>query len=341
MDKGDIRIKNAIVHIMDSAVGMPVLSDSALSPGSDMADFLAEHIYKTLASDDIKKCRFIEEESEVFKIIKDYKDGAAEFIPVSKSIGEHLYGIMNSNIDIPAGDLFIIEFEINQIPQLALLKMNFKECYTHSTISEGGENTNTIMRHRSILPGAGSRLSEAAVIRLDDLTIKLVEKKYEVNGQKVNYFSRLFLNCTTRLSQKAKLAIVEKAVESVQKEFFNESEQFEEKMKAKSVIHEEIAEQGSISIPEVAAKIFENKAELKEKFKEKLEKYNINEQEPIEPQNEATTRKFGKQHLTTDTGIEIKIPMEQYNSTESIEFITNDDGTISVLIKNIGHITSK
>lgn len=229
MDKGDIRIKNAIVHIMDSAVGMPVLSDTALSFGSDMADFLEEHIYKTLVSDDIKKCRFLQEESEVFNIIKSYMDQAVEFIPMSKSIGELLYGIMNSNIDIPAGDLFVVEFEINQFPQLALLKMNFKECYTHSTISEGGENTNTIMKHRSILPGAGSRLSEAAVIRLDDLTIKLVEKKYDVNGQKVNYFSKLFLNCTTKLSQKAKLAIVEKAVESVQKEFFNESEQFEEK----------------------------------------------------------------------------------------------------------------
>ena len=43
----------------------------------------------------------------------------------------------------------------------------------------------------------------------------------------------------------------------------------------------------------------------------------------------------------TDTGIEIKIPMEQYNSTDSIEFITNPDGTISVLIKNIGKITSR
>lgn len=341
MDKGDIHIKNAIVHIMDSAVGMPVLSDNTLSFGSDMADFLEEHIYKTLASDDIKKCRFLEEESEVFSIIKDYKDGAIEFVPMSKSVGEILYRIMNSNIDIPAGDLFVVEFEINRISQLALLKMNFKEYYTHSTISDGTENTNTIMKHRSILPGAGSRLSEAAVIRLDDLTVKLVEKKYDVNGQKVNYFSKLFLNCTGKLSQKAKLSIVEKAVESVQKEFFNESEQFEEKMKAKSVIHEEIAAQGSISIPEVAAKIFEDKAELRERFKEKIEKYNINEQEPIEPQNEATTRKFGKQHLTTDTGIEIKIPMEQYNSTESIEFITNEDGTISVLIKNIGHITSK
>lgn len=341
MDKGDIRIKNAIVHIMDSAVGMPVLSDTALSFGSDMADFLEEHIYKTIVSDDIKKCRFVEEESEVYNAIKAYNEGTTDFISMSKTIGELLYGIMNSNIDIPAGDLFVLEFEINQTAYLGLLKMNFKECYTHTTISDGTENTNTIMKHRSILPAAGSRLSEAAVIRLDDLTVKLVEKKYEVNGQKVNYFSKLFLNCTTKLSQKAKLAIVEKAVESVQKEFFNESEQFEEKMKAKSVIHEEIAEQGSISIPEVAARIFEDKAELKERFKEKIEKYNINEQELIEPQNEATTKKFAKQHLTTDTGIEIKIPMEQYNSTESIEFITNEDGTISVLIKNIGHITSK
>lgn len=341
MDKGDIRIKNAIVHIMDSAIGMPVLSDTVLSFGSDMADFLEEHIYRTITSDDIKKCTFLEDESEAFKIIKAYVEGDAEFIPMSKAIGELLYKIMNSNIDIPAGDLFVAEFEINQISHIALLKMNFKEYYTHNTVSDGTENTNTIMKYRSILPGAGTKLSEAAVIRLDDMSVRLIEKKYEVNGQRTNYFSKLFLSCTTKLSQKAKLSIVEKAVEAVQKEFFNDSEQFEEKMKAKSVIHEEITEQGSISIPEVAAKIFEDKTELKEKFKEKIEKYNINEQELIEPQNEATTKKFGKQHLTTDTGIEIKIPMEQYNSTESIEFITNEDGTISVLIKNIGHITSK
>lgn len=341
MDKGDIRIKNAIVHILDATLGMPVLSDAELDFGSDMADFIEEHIYKTIISDDIKKCRFAEEESEVFKLISELNYGKLGFIAVSKQIAELLYGIMNANIDIPSGDLFVVVFEINQIQQIALLKMNFKESYTHTTICDGGENTNSIMKHRSILPSGSQKLSEAAVIRLDDMSIRLIEKKYDVNGQKTNYFSKLFLNCTTKLSQKAKLSIVEKAVEAVQKEYFNESEQFEEKMKAKSVIHNEITEQGSISIPEVAAKIFEDKAELKEKFKEKIEKYHINEQELIEPQNEATTKKFGKQHLTTDTGIEIKIPMEQYNSTENIEFLTNEDGTISVLIKNIGHITSK
>ncbi len=340
MYKEDIHIKNTIVHILDSSIGMPVLSDVELDFGSDLADFVKEHIAKIITSDDIKKCKFSEDESEVYEFINEVKEEKSDFISMSKKIAELLYQIMSSNIDIPIADLFIIFYEINGINQLALLKMNFKESFTHNTMSDEVGNTNSIMKYRSILPTSSQKLTEAAIINLDDMSIKLVEKKYEINGQKQNYFSELFLKCSTKLSQKAKLAIVEKAVESIQKEFFNESEQFEEKMKAKSVIHNEMIEQGSISIPEVAEKIFEEKVELKEKFKEKLDKYNISD-EVIKPQNEVTTKKFGKQHLTTDTGIEIKIPMEQYNSTENIEFLTNEDGTISVLIKNIGHITSK
>ena len=37
MLKDDIRIKRVIVHILDSSVGMPVLSDSELEFGSDLA----------------------------------------------------------------------------------------------------------------------------------------------------------------------------------------------------------------------------------------------------------------------------------------------------------------
>ncbi len=341
MDKGSIIIKNAIVHILDSTIGLPVLSDVELDYGSDLADFLKEHIFKTLASDDIKKCRFMEDESDIHDMMKEIKLGESDFILISKKIAENLYSIMNSNIEIPPADLFVVQFEVNSIRNIALLKMNFKESYTHTTMADEQGNINSIMKYRSILPTQTQGLSEAAIVNLDDFNVKVIEKKYNVNGAKENYFSKLFLKCSTKLSQKAKLAIVEKAVESVQKEYFNESEQFEEKMKAKSIIHSELTEQGSVSIPEIAAKIFEDKVELKEKFKEKIEKYKIPEEELIEPRNEATTKKFGKQNLVTDTGIEIKIPMEQYNSTDNIEFITNEDGTISVLIKNIGHITSK
>lgn len=340
MTKGDIVIRNAIVHILDSTVGIPVLSDRELSYGSDFADFLKEHIYRVLVSDDKKNCEFIREESEVFKLLSE-NDGEMDFVGFSRNIASKLYEIMNSNIEIPAADLIVVCFEINQINQLAFLKMNYRASYMHTTISDEGVNTNSVTKYKSMLPSETSRLTEAAVINLTDYKIKLIEKKYSINGVKENYFSKLFLNCTSNLSQKAKLNIVEKAIDTVQKEYFNDLEQFEEKMRAKSVIHEELTNQGSITVEEVADKVFEEKPELKDKFKEKVKKYKINEEEEIIPQNETTTRKFEKQHLTTDTGIEIKIPMEQYNSTDNIEFLTNEDGTISVLIKNIGHITSK
>ena len=111
-------------------------------------------------------------------------------------------------------------------------------------------------------------------------------------------------------------------------------------MEAKSIISQELAEKGSLDVPAVLGKIFKGKTEMEEEVLEKLDKWNIADT-PVAPQNPATTRKFEKQHLMTDTGIEIKIPMEAYDNKDTIEFITNPDGTISMLIKNIGKIESR
>ena len=67
MVKEEIRIKKAIVHILDSTVGMPVLSDGELEFGSEFADFLKEHIARVFSGDDGKSCRFYKEESEVYQ----------------------------------------------------------------------------------------------------------------------------------------------------------------------------------------------------------------------------------------------------------------------------------
>lgn len=339
MVKEDIRIKKVIVHILDSTIGMPVLSDVELDFGSEFADFLKEHIAKISSGDDGKTCRFYKEESEVYKMLVQYQDDF--FVDISKDMADFLYSIMNSNIDIPPADLIVVRFKYGEDEYLALLKMNYKALYTHRTLaSQEGGNTNEIIRHKSILPSESQRLSEAAIIRLEDLSVQVVEKKYEVNGEKVNYFSYLFLKCSGQMSHKSKLAIVTKAVESVHKEGYDEFSQYEAQMKAKSIIQEELQEYGGFVVEELADKIFEEKPELKIAFQDKMEKYDMVKEE-ILPQSEATTRKYQKQHLYTDTGIEIKIPMEQYKNPGSVEFITNPDGTVSVLINNIGHLQAK
>lgn len=339
MVKEDIRIKKVIVHILDSTIGMPVLSDTELEFGSEFADFLKEHIARITSGDDGKNCRFYKEESEVYKMLAQYSDDF--FVDVSKDMAELLYSIMNSNIDIPPADLVAVRFRYGEDEYLGLLKMNYKAQYTHRTLaSDGGGNTNEIIRHKSILPSETQRLSEAAIIRMHDLDVQVLEKKYEVNGEKVNYFSYLFLKCSSHMSPKSKLSIVTKAVENVQKEAYDEAFQFEAQMKAKSIIQEELQEKGGFVVEELAERIFEEKPELKVAFQDKMEKYDM-VKEAITPKSETTTKKYQRQHLYTDTGIEIKIPMEQYKDPGSVEFITNPDGTVSVLIKNIEHLEAK
>lgn len=111
-------------------------------------------------------------------------------------------------------------------------------------------------------------------------------------------------------------------------------------METKSIINQTLEEEGSFAVPVLIDKIFKEQEEMKEEVIRKLDKYHLAETE-VAPQNPNTTKKYGKQNLITDTGIEIRIPMEQYQNKDKVNFITNPDGTISVLIKNVGNIISK
>ncbi len=338
MVKEEIRIEKVIVHILDSMVGMPVLSDTEIDFGSDFADFLKEHIYKVSAGDDVRTCHFYEKESDVYQMLLEYNDD--KFIEMSKHLAESLYKIMNSNVDIPSADLAIVRFKDRDEEYLGILKINLRSNYTHRTAAVGDGNANEIVKFKAVFPSESQRLTEAAIIRLKDFQVRLVEKKYTINDEKVNYFSYLFLKCNSSLSPKTKLNLVTKAIEKVQDDNLDEYKVTEAKMRAKCIIQEELERNGGFVVEDLADKVFEEEPDMRNAFQEKMEKYDMVKQEVI-PQNETTVRKYQKQCLYTDTGIEIKIPMDRYKDSDSVEFITNPDGTISVLIKNIGHLEAK
>lgn len=336
MKSDDMILKAAIVHILDSSVGVPVLSDHLIDTGTDFSDLLKSHIEKITESDDIKTCRF-SDSSEVRNLLMQCSPD--NFIETSKRLAERLYEIMNEHIDIPAGDLAVVVFSSQGNDYLAFLKMNYKTSYTHATRESDGKNLNEIILQKALLPGQGQRLSEAFVINLSDGSLVLTEKKYEVNGEKRFYFSELFLECHAPLSQKSKLDIVTKAVDQVARKYYGE-EDAEKKMEIKNIICRELEEEGKLKVPALREKVFKDSPEMLSELDEKLDKYDM-AYETVQPHNEQTIKKFQKQRLITDTGIEITIPMEEYRNPEHVEFITNPDGAISVLIKNIGVLSSR
>ena len=140
------------------------------------------------------------------------------------------------------------------------------------TDSDPWGNSNSVIKQKAILPGENQKLAEAALIDMTDKNLKIIEKKYDVNGVKTNYFSQLFLQCHGSLSPKSKLAIVAKAVDDVQKKFYHESEQFEVQMETKSIINQALEEDGGFAVPVLIDKIFKEQEEMKEQVIEKLDK---------------------------------------------------------------------
>ena len=58
--------------------------------------------------------------------------------------------------------------------------------------------------------------------------------------------------------------------------------------------------------------------------------------------NSYVTKKLASNvKIVTDIGVEVIFPAEYYQNNEYIEFINNDDGTISIQINNIGEVINK
>lgn len=372
--KDDIVIRKAILHILDTMHGDCILSNTLLDPGPDLYEFIRNHIYKIVISDDTKDCEFNPETSPVYSVLAAWDESDEEsFISTSQVIAEKLYTAMAQGLDIPAADLLFVTFQAEGVIYLALLKMNYKESYTHeisvSDISDDGlsdtdisadtdidsgtdissgiaskrepataEVHADIVKSRALLPASSTRIPEAIVINLDDLHIKLLEKRYEVNGEKVFYLSENFLVCHTSLPPKKKLNILTRVINTISNKY--DGADLKTKMDTKSALQKEYVDRQSFDVEEIGNRLFGNSPEKKSEFDEKMEQYDL-QFDNFTVTNESTVKKLEKQIMVTDSGIEISIPMETYNKLANLEVQTDVTGKTTIIIKNIDNLILK
>ena len=76
---------------------------------------------------------------------------------------------------------------------------------------------------------------------------------------------------------------------------------------------------------------------FKDQVKEEIPDKIRFEQMPMEK----IEKKLSNQKLSLSNGIEMIVPQSLYEDAETVEFIQNDDGTYSIIIKNIEEIKNK
>lgn len=334
----DIHIKNAVLHILDTNIDLPVLSKEEMDISGEITDFLEKHIYKILEDANLKKAEFIEDINIVRDMCQAISADESCFLEASREMAKLIFDIMLKNIDILSGDLICCLININRERHLGILKLNYKTGLTHFVNQMEDGATNSIIRHKTLLPAEGQKIDEAILVSLESGEIKLIERAYEINGSKELYLSQYFLKCSTDLSDNQKLKIIDRVTKKINKKYYDED--FEKVAKLKSVVSQSIEDNNEISVEKIAEQMFETNLEVREEYIQEIQKAGLVE-ESIQIPEKIAEKKFKTHKIKTDTGIEINFPLSYYDNSDMIEFSNNPDGSISIIIKNVGKIINK
>lgn len=332
----EIKVNKAILHILDHNSTTPVFSQKELSLEGSIDEFIAKHVKKTFLDDNAKRSEL--NPGSFFYDLIESLNKSGDLVSVSIDIADKLYNIMKSNVSIPNADILVALVNIDSQDYLSLMKFNYKEGFTHYVDCDEEGTSNQIILHKALFPSETQKNDESAIINIGEKNISLVEKPYEINGEKLNYFSELFIECKTSLSEKQSLKIINQAAAEIGKKYYSDS--FETSSRLKTVLYDTLENEEAIDVVAVADKMFFGKPEMRDEYIEEVKKAGLKD-EKIQITNKTTENKFGKQRIKTDNGIELSIPMELYKDKDTVQFINNPDGTISLVIKNINRFISK
>ena len=326
----EIIIHQAILHVLDTTLDAPVLSGGGMELTAEKTAYLQNHIEKLLASDEIRQCRPLPDSA-----FRNELEHNQDFIDLSCRIAGVLFDYMHAHTTIPGADLAVVDFTRDGAPWLGILKLNYKNGYTHYTETVEGAPVNSIIQQRACLPTQSGKVEEGALVNLTDYSMRLLEKKYDIDGHKEFYLSSVVFQYTQAEPEKKKLQAIQEAAAQAVKDAY-EDEPHADAQVAMLIANQAADNDNQVSVEQVRQQLAEDYPLAAVPFDDYVEKSEVLEEAaaPVTV-TPARIRRMESRSIRTANGIEVKIPTELLNSDSELEFLHDPDGSVSLLIKNV------
>ena len=326
----EIIIHQAILHVLDTTLDAPVLSGGGMELTAEKTAYLQNHIEKLLASDEIRQCRPLPDSA-----FRNELEHNQDFIDLSCRIAGVLFDYMHAHTTIPGADLAVVDFTRDGAPWLGILKLNYKNGYTHYTETVEGAPVNSIIQQRACLPTQSGKVEEGALVNLTDYSMRLLEKKYDIDGHKEFYLSSVVFQYTQAEPEKKKLQAIQEAAAQAVKDAY-EDEPHADAQVAMLIANQAADNDNQVSVEQVRQQLAEEYSLAAVPFDDYVEKSEVLEEAaaPVTV-TPARIRRMESRSIRTANGIEVKIPTELLNSDSELEFLHDPDGSVSLLIKNV------
>ena len=326
----EIIIHQAILHVLDTTLDAPVLSGGGMELTAEKTAYLQNHIEKLLASDEIRQCRPLPDSA-----FRNELEHNQDFIDLSCRIAGVLFDYMHAHTTIPGADLAVVDFTRDGAPWLGILKLNYKNGYTHYTETVEGAPVNSIIQQRACLPTQSGKVEEGALVNLTDYSMRLLEKKYDIDGHKEFYLSSVVFQYTQAEPEKKKLQAIQEAAAQAVKDAY-EDEPHADAQVAMLIANQAADNDNQVSVEQVRQQLAEEYPLAAVPFDDYVEKSEVLEEAaaPVTV-TPARIRRMESRSIRTANGIEVKIPTELLNSDSELEFLHDPDGSVSLRIKNV------
>ena len=214
---------------------------------------------------------------------------------------------------------------------VAVLKVNYR-MIPMSVVEEG------IVRitKQQVLPAMGSSVDEAIIVNTDTKQLFLIEKKYMIDGKSDFYLNPQWIKGEEKLTDKQKFSTMKKVIKKMDG-IYNVNDG-----KALPLMKQEIQEKLETHQPlkplEIVKKVLENDYQAQEESEVMMKDLGIDENEQI---HSISVASMDTCKLVLDDEIEVSLPIEEYLSGSHLEKRKQEDGSYSIILKDISEVIVK
>ena len=325
-------IKHAILHVLNKDNGELIKSDQELEIGAGGIHEYLENFVNKFTSSDFKEGDI--GDNDLLQQLM-HLDTSESFIEATGHLSEDMFNAIATAEEVPSGDLLVIDYSEGAYDYLAIFRLNFTRMYSQSINSTESGVANMLVRSYNILQPSSQQISDGLIIDKTHDTYWVTEKKYLIDGHRVNILSPL-MGLTPKASARTQLKYLRKAVKNIADKY--DIPEYKVFSDVQNYLYENAQFVDSLEVDNVAKITFSDNQAAQKDLVESLNEREIGKYIDIPMGYE---QKLGKRVFKLDSGIEVSVPAELLKDDQRIEFTNNEDGSSSISIKNIDSIRTK
>ncbi|WP_270526695.1 nucleoid-associated protein [Longibaculum muris] len=325
-----IIINKILMHMLDFEHRKIYHSQNFVDMNETSIDYYRKKVEKALNSPTMKELT-VGSLHEMMLRCEKMVESDKEFIKQAHEITDKLFTLGAVIEEMPNSNVLYVDCYKNGERYMAVLKLNYRTI-PMSVVEEG----NVRITKQQVLPMMGSAVDEAIIMNCDQKQLFLIEKKYTIDGKPDFYLNPQWIKGEEKLTDKQKISTMKKVIKKMD-DIYNVNDG-----KALPLMKQEIQEKIDLNQPvkplEVVKKVLEKDYQAQEESEIMMKDLGIGEEDQIQSLSLAA---MDICKLVLDDEIEVKLPIEEYLSGNRVEKIKQDDGTYSIVVKDINEVIVK